>query len=517
MSERKDLPSVTTGDFFLQRVRESLQTYFGKNNPLDRGLTVRDLSPALQAILGGSIGGGGLGGGGGAPYEPDLTPPPNATGLIVTAGLTNLIIECDDPTYTEGHGHARTIVYGATYTAPGPLPTFSDAVEITQFQGAVFAYATNPNTEWHIWIKWLSTDGVLSASPTGGTNGVSSTTGKVGTSDLNNLIVVASKLAAGAVDALDKFGSGLEPVYNVSALPSVAGYTGPKTVYLSTDGKLYRYIGGAWVATIATSDLTGLVTDAQIAALGAAKLTGQITGTQITNGSVSTPKLAAGAVTTNELAVNAVTANELAANAVTAIKIAVDAVTANKIQAGAVVAGKLAAAAIVAGDGVIQNAAITNALIANLAVDTAKIAALAVSNAKIADLNVNKLTAGNLAVGQFIRSSSYVGGSSGWSINADGSAEMNNLILRGAIFATSGTIGGISINSVAVFSSNYVAGVSGFAIFYDGSYAFNSGGTFRGTLDVKSASSGQRTEYTNVGVRVYDAGGVCRVKLGDLS
>lgn len=42
-------------------------------------------------------------------------------------------------------------------------------------------------------------------------------------------------------------------------------------------------------------------------------------------------------------------------------------------------------------------------------------------------------------------------------------------------------------------------------------------GTFSGSLNVKSATSGARTEITNSVIKVYDSGGVVRVKLGDLS
>jgi hypothetical protein len=80
----------------------------------------------------------------------------------------------------------------------------------------------------------------------------------------------------------------------------------------------------------------------------------------------------------------------------------------------------------VAGDGVIQNAAITNALIANLAVD----------NAKIADMSVAKLTAGSLQVGSYLRSTSYVAGTSGWAINADGTAELGAAYIRGQLVAS---------------------------------------------------------------------------------
>ncbi|MDB5895446.1 MAG: hypothetical protein JWQ88_2977, partial [Rhodoferax sp.] len=193
--DRKDLPSANAPNW-QQRMTESMRTYMGKTgNILDRGVTMRDLVDAGLADFRGGAGsyrglkpgtnlgtGGGAtnpGGGGGdpVPYEPDLTPPPTPTGFTVAAAISNLFVEHDSPVYSQGHGHGRTVVYGATYST-GALPTFATAVEITQFTGTVFAYPTNPATTWHLWIKWESIDGVLSTTPAGGTNGLAVTTGQ---------------------------------------------------------------------------------------------------------------------------------------------------------------------------------------------------------------------------------------------------------------------------------------------------------------------------------------------------
>lgn len=99
----------------------------------------------------------------------------------------------------------------------------------------------------------------------------------------------------------------------VATLPTTNLFEG-WVVYLSTDDKLYRYTGTAWISAVAAVDITGTITT-----------------TQITDDAVTTAKIAA----------NAVTASEIAANAVTATAIATDAVTANKIQAGAVTAAKI--------------------------------------------------------------------------------------------------------------------------------------------------------------------------------
>ena len=180
---RNDIPSDSASNFGA-RVRETLMTYLGKQgDPLDRGVTLRDLVDSGFASLGNLRFGGGS-----APllagpsitdaYVPDLTPPPTPTGFTASGAISNIVIECDDQTYSQGHGHRLSRIYGATRAGSAPQPVFADAVEITQFAGAVTSYSTNPATEWHLWIKWESIDGVLSVNPAGGTNGLVVTTGQ---------------------------------------------------------------------------------------------------------------------------------------------------------------------------------------------------------------------------------------------------------------------------------------------------------------------------------------------------
>lgn len=168
-----------------EAVREVLQTFRGyRGDNLDQALTRR---MALQIGLIDSYGNAlttlpgppGVAGPPGPPasYTPDLTPPPTPTGLVVTAGFSTIFVEHDTPTYTQGHGHDRTIVYGAKWAFDDlTAPTFGEAVVIDEFQGTIHAIATEPHTRWCIWIKWRSVDGVLSTSPAGGTNGAQATT-----------------------------------------------------------------------------------------------------------------------------------------------------------------------------------------------------------------------------------------------------------------------------------------------------------------------------------------------------
>ena len=98
---RNDIPSDSASNFGA-RVRETLMTYLGKQgDPLDRGITIRDLVDSGFASLSNFKFGGGS-----APliagpsitdaYVPDLTPPPTPTGFTATAAISNIIIECDE-------------------------------------------------------------------------------------------------------------------------------------------------------------------------------------------------------------------------------------------------------------------------------------------------------------------------------------------------------------------------------------------------------------------------------------
>lgn len=186
MSEnRKDLPAPSAPNFE-QRLRETVMTYLGKQgDPLDRGLTVRDL--VANGVL--KLGAGWKGGSGLVPLVPgtalevpteeiDLTPPPTPTGFAVDSAISHVFIEHDAPLYRQGHGHKQTRVYGVNPTEDKPNPVFGDAIELGQFAGQVWAMPSNPSTTWHLWIKWETNDGVLSIDPAGGTNGLVVRTGE---------------------------------------------------------------------------------------------------------------------------------------------------------------------------------------------------------------------------------------------------------------------------------------------------------------------------------------------------
>ncbi|HRI97192.1 MAG TPA: DUF1983 domain-containing protein [Nocardioides sp.] len=90
-------------------------------------------------------------------------------------------MEWDAPIYTEGHGHFATRIYGAVRLIGETEPTFGDPrtklIDTAVGPITFHAYATGPSKTWHLWIKWVTVDGVESTNPAGGTHGVVATTG----------------------------------------------------------------------------------------------------------------------------------------------------------------------------------------------------------------------------------------------------------------------------------------------------------------------------------------------------
>lgn len=179
-----------------------------------------------------------------------------------------------------------------------------------------------------------------------------------------------------------------------------------------------------------------------------------ITTPKLVTNSVTTEKILALAITADKIAALAILTDKLAANAVSADKIAANAVTADKIQALAVTAAKIAANTITADK---MNIATLSAITANMGTVTA-----------------------------------------------------------GTFQTTSGTTPRVVISSSGSFP---IWMGNGSVNATNAKFYFDTAGNayFKGTLQVTSATSGERLEITNNVIRVYDASGVLRVKLGDLS
>jgi len=317
----------------------------------------------------------------------NTTAPGAPTSLVATASLRSIFLTWANPADTD-----LTVieVYAAATNSRG------SASLIGTTRGTAFTH-TGVTTAHYYWVRAKNTSGVVGDYNAGTTAGV------LGTPAL----VIAADITAATIDAT-KFAAGIEPVGIVDALPTALGYAGPKMVLLTTDGQLYRYNSGAWTTSIPAVNVTGQLTNDQLAAIAAAKITGTITGTQIASGAISTAKLAAGAVTANEIAAGAIVTDKLAAGAITAAKIAANTITATEIAANAITASELAANSVIAGK--IAAAAVSATEIAAGAIIAGKIAAGVITATELA---ASSVTAGKIAAGAVLADTIQAGAITG--------------------------------------------------------------------------------------------------------
>ena len=250
----------------------------------------------------------------------DVAPGP-VTGLVHESSLRTLFLRWTNPPDSD-------LDHVEVWEAP--VNDRSSATVVARPKGDhVTIHGLPPAALRYYWLRARDTSSNAGPFSSADNAGYQVTMARAVADDLADAAVTAQKMADNAI-TLTKFASGLRPVEVAATLP--ASGTEGAVVLLTTDGKLYRRHGGAWVASVPAGDLVG-----------------QITGTQIAPGSITTPKLAANAVTANEIAAGSIVAGKLAADAVTAGTIAAGAVNAGQIAANAIRANHILAGEIVAG------------------------------------------------------------------------------------------------------------------------------------------------------------------------
>jgi|GEM_PF-1844495 len=305
IDDRKDLPPINSPNF-LERVREVLSVYLGnRGDALNRGVILRDLVDSGMATLDARFAGSGKSITPLLPitppiYEADLSPPPVPTGFAASAAISNILVECDAQSYRQGHGHAKSRLYGATWIS-GELPVFASAVLLSEFQGTVASYATNPATTWRLWLTWVSVDGVESSTPAGGTNGLAVSTGQ----DVGLLLealtgeITQSQLYADLGARIN--------LIDVGPAALTAKVAGLETTYGSTASAAVSAANAATAASTATQAKV----DA-IAAQGGAANSATTASTKATESSTSASNAAGSA---SSAATSATTASTAATNA----------------------------------------------------------------------------------------------------------------------------------------------------------------------------------------------------------
>jgi hypothetical protein len=205
------LPSPSAGPDELRDALRALILWAQARDPLGDGSGLDKFLTGTAALSAGlltySPGAGVSSGSAAGAYLPgpatstpsDASPPTPIAGLTVAAGVAHNLVQWGAPTYTQGGGNGRTIIYAANYSGAGPLPTFENAVEVgtAPGRGTILVVDSEPGVQVHYWAKAETRHPTLQASPTGGLNGVTSTADLIEDQHIVSLSV--AKLIAGSI------------------------------------------------------------------------------------------------------------------------------------------------------------------------------------------------------------------------------------------------------------------------------------------------------------------------------
>ncbi len=370
--------------------------------------------------------------------QPDPSPPPAVTGLAATAALASVIVSYDAPTYNQGHGHARTRIYVAKVVG-SVLPEFDAAEQVAEGYAGPVSFGSEPATSWLIWAKHETVDGVLSEEPAGP---VLATTGE----DVAGLLeAIKGKLPAEAMTpALQQ---ALDGAQTLAGSAELVRMLSGKAKQDDNDETLLDEITRSWENKAVIMEELGVHTDdlGRISAKWSVKMALSSGGQQVVGGVQMNGTAADGELPTLDFGV---LTNHFYVAAPEGAGLA-------DVKPFYVQTGSTTANGVVVPAGVYMDAAYIN----NVTVLWGRFGNLVADTIHATEISASQLTAGNGVIGGSLKSANYVDGSSGWILRPDGMAEFSGVIVRGVVHATSGTIGGITINGNGLSAG----GFSGYA------------------------------------------------------
>ena len=418
---------------------------------------------ARQLIAAGVV--EGKSGGGFAPVNGPIDSPRPPRNLSAAGALANIILSWDAPNYS---GHAYTEVWAHTSDVVG------DAVLVGMTAGNSFAHNLGAAATRYYWARNVNQNGLASAY--NATNGTEGTTGQDAAYLLSVLSgeVTSTQLATSLSTRIDLVDADASVAGSVNQrVQTVATVAGENTAAIQVNT---NSVGGLEAQYTVKIDNNGAV-----AGFGLASTTtgaGNITSEFIVNA--------------DRFAIMRGASDTTAATVPFVVQTSSTTVNGVSVPSGVYMA-----------DAFIKNGTITNAKIGNAAIDSAKIANATIVAADIADATIT---------GAKIDSATIT------SANIASATITSANILNGTI--TSADIANAAITNAKIgntIESNFFQpGINGWKIDKTGNIEMDSA-LFRGTLDVKSSATGERTEITNSAIKVYDSSSVLRVKLGNLA
>lgn len=487
---------------FLSSLKQIIETWKGqRGDALDSSVTWRDLVNKQFASI--DLTNGTPQQLGYLPIKPaqvsDLTPPPSPQNLEASGALANIILTWDEPNYKN---HAYCEIWRSSTNNIG------SAIRVGMAPGSIYADNVGGGFTYYYWARFVSTSDIV--GPYNGTEGTLGATsldpgyildvlnGQISTSELNTSLNTRIDLIDGPVTTLGTVAARIKTETDART----AAVQTEATARAAADGSLFAqytvkldvngYVSGFGLASTLNNatPYSAFVFKADQFAFGAPGLT-----------SAYPFVIQASPATVNGVYVPAgvyIDAAYIKNGTITNAKIGSAAIDSAKIADAAIVNAKIADASITAAK--IIDAQITNAKIANAAVDSAQIATAAITNAKIADANITRAKIALAAIDTARIEDAAIT-----------NAKIANLSVDDAkIVSLSATK--ISATSLSAISANLGTITAG-SLNINNRFIINADGS----TTIQSASTGARTVITDQVIKVYDASGVLRVRIGNLS
>lgn len=394
----------------------------------------------------------------------DPTPPPDVAGLTATAGITGVLVDFTAPTYTQGHGHDRTVIFAAEVIAGAPAPSFADARVRVEPYGPPAAMASDPATTWDIWAKHRTVDGVLSANAAGPV--------RVTTAQDPAKLLEALEGAIGQQELTPEF---------QGEIAQQKGRTDTLEVEVrgarrrEDDEGILADVINQWTSRAAIREVRQVVAgiDGTLQATWAVEMELDANGQKLAGGfSLIGSSGEEGSRLDFGILANRFYIGSPIGDGIEPVTPFIVVTVPEEINGVEVPPGVYMRSAV------IMNGSITNAQIGNAQIDSAK----------VLSLDAALLTAGEGIIGGRLRSANYVANESGWIVHPNGTAEFSGVVVRGTVYATAGTVGGWIIGSTEIRSSNYVAGAQGVRLGSGGQVEMRSADSQR-VLDLQAAGS----------------------------
>lgn len=428
-------------------------------------------------------------------YIPDLTPPPAPTGLVATPGFSVINLEWNDSPYSAGHGHSHTVIYRSSDSLRG------SAVQIGMTPGTIYVDAVGSSAgPFFYWIRYVTRDGVM--GPWNSAEGVSGATaqdpeflldqlyGRIRESELTlalqNRISLVDGSGPGSVSARilaeaqarnaaiiaeanarqDADLSLATSVSGVSAGLSAnsAAITQESQARATADGALASQISA--LASRTTSAEASIVDErtartsadsALSASLSSVSSTVQGHTATITSQAASIDGLKARYTLQFDVNGRLSGWGAQAGQGGTEFTFLTDRFSiASPDLSGAASRPFVFQAAdeVINGVTIPAGVYIDTAYMARFVARKGQIGSLAVDDASIANISAAKLTIGDGTIGGRLKSAYFASGVAGWQIHPDGTAEFNNVLVRGTVYAESGYFKGTLVGGAATaFSS----------------------------------------------------------------